>query len=99
YCELIREIEGTRVLSPAPPVPKMSQLPLLDHFREYSVDRWRRKLRVEPDTFDVLLGLIEGDTVFQNNSHTPQLPVEMQLAVFLFRAGHYGNAASPEDTA
>jgi len=25
-----------------------------------------------------------------------QIPVKVQLAIFLFRAGHYGNAASPE---
>jgi hypothetical protein len=99
YCHLIREIERTRVLYPAPSVPKMSQLPLLDHFREYSPARWRRKLRVEPSTFDTLLGLIQLDPVFHNNSNHPQLPVEMQLAVFLFRAGHHGNGASPEDTA
>ncbi|KAF7328223.1 hypothetical protein MVEN_02562100 [Mycena venus] len=99
YCDLVREIENTRVLSPAPPVPKMSQLPLLDHFREYNVERWRRKLQVEPETFDVILSLIQEDPVFYNNSNNPQLPVEVQLAVFLFRAGHYGNAASPEDTA
>ncbi|KIK79583.1 hypothetical protein PAXRUDRAFT_160943, partial [Paxillus rubicundulus Ve08.2h10] len=31
-----------------------------------------------------------------NQSHNCQLPVEIQLAIFLNRAGHYGNAISPE---
>jgi hypothetical protein len=77
----------------------VSQLPLLDHFCKYSIDRWRRKLRVEPTTFDALHDMIKDDLIFQNNSNVPQFPVEIQLAVFLFCIGHYGNAASPDDTA
>ncbi|KAJ7091771.1 hypothetical protein C8R44DRAFT_647289 [Mycena epipterygia] len=87
------------ILSPGPPVPKVSQLPLLDHFREYSLQSWRRKLQVEPNTFDALLKMIQDDMIFYKNSNNPQFPVEVQLAVFLFRIGHYGNAASPYDTA
>ncbi|KAJ7236621.1 hypothetical protein C8J57DRAFT_1529928 [Mycena rebaudengoi] len=45
YHALIHEIETTRVLEPGPPVPKVSPLPLLDHFRQYSIDHWHRKLR------------------------------------------------------
>ncbi|KAJ7658883.1 hypothetical protein B0H17DRAFT_896646, partial [Mycena rosella] len=86
-------IETIRGLEPGPPVPKLSQLPFLDHFREYSIDRWRRKLRVEPNTFDGILSMIQEDPIFYNNLNNPQLPVEIQLAVFLFRVGHYGNAA------
>jgi len=98
YQELLYEIETTRVLHPAPPVPKSSQLHLLDHWRVHSPERFRRKLRVEPQTFDSLVSQIENHPIFHNNSNNPQFPVHIQLYVFLFRAGHYGNSSSPEDT-
>jgi hypothetical protein len=99
FRELFSIIATTRVLQPTPPVPKSSQLHLLDHWRENSPERFRRKLRVDPETFDKLVALISNNSVFSNNSNCPQLPVHIQLAIFLFRAGHYGNAASPEDIA
>jgi hypothetical protein len=40
--------------------------------------------------------LIEGHDIFHNNSNTPQYPIPIQLAIFLIRVGHYGNASSPE---
>jgi hypothetical protein len=40
--------------------------------------------------------MIHAHDIFHNNSNNPQAPVEVQLAIFLFRTGHYGNAASPE---
>ena len=40
--------------------------------------------------------LIENHHVFHNSSNVPQLPVPTQLAIFLVRVGHYGNASSPE---
>jgi hypothetical protein len=99
FRELFTIIATTRVLQPTPPIPKASQLHLLDHWRENSPGRFRRKLRVDPETFDKLVALISNNSVFSNNSNCPQLPVHIQLAIFLFRAGHYGNAASPEDIA
>jgi hypothetical protein len=99
YHELINYVQTTRILLQAPPVPKSSQLHLLDHWRLHSPDRFRRKLRVEPETFDSLVGLIISNPIFYNNSNCPQLPAHLQLCIFLFRAGHYGNASSPEDTA
>jgi hypothetical protein len=99
YRELLDLIKTTRVLHPAPPIPKCSQLHLLDFWRAHSPDRFRRKLRVEPHTFDGLISQIKGHPIFHNNSNNPQLSVYIQLSVFLFRVGHYGNAASPEDTA
>jgi hypothetical protein len=99
YRELLDQISTTRVLNPAPPVPKSSQLHLLDHWRAYNPERFRRKLRVDPQTFDSLVSCIEDHPIFYNNSNNSQLPVHIQLYIFLFRAGHYGNAASPEDTA
>ena len=99
YRELLDKILTTRVLNPAPPIPKSSQLHLLDHWRIHNPERFRRKLRVEPQTFDSLISRIEDHTIFHNNSNSDQLPVYIQLYIFLFCAGHYGNASSPEDTA
>jgi hypothetical protein len=99
YHELWDKISTTRVLNPAPPILKSSQLHLLDQWRIHSPERFRRKLHVEPQTFDSLVSRIEDHPIFYNNSNNSQLPVYIQLYIFLFRAGHYGNASSPEDTA
>ena len=99
YRELLDKISITRVLNPAPPIPKASQFHLLDHWRIHNPERFRRKLRVDPQTFDSLISHIEDHPIFHNNSNNSQLPVYIQLYIFLFRAGHYGNASSPEDTA
>ena len=99
YEVLIEHICSARILIEAPPNPKTSQLHLLDHWRIHSPEHFRCKLRVEPETFDSLVELIIDDPVFSNNSNCPQLPVHLQLSIFLFHAGHYGNAASPEDAA
>ncbi|KIO11472.1 hypothetical protein M404DRAFT_126801, partial [Pisolithus tinctorius Marx 270] len=37
--------------------------------------------------------------IFLNKSNNKQLPVAIQLAIFHFHVGHYGNASSPEDAA
>jgi hypothetical protein len=99
YDELWNEIVTTCVLHPAPPIPKSSQLHLLDYWRIHSPERFRHKLRIEPQTFDGLISRIIDHSVFYNNSNNRQLVVHIQLCIFLFRAGHYGNASSPEDTA
>jgi hypothetical protein len=99
YGELLHHLVTSRVLFEAPSLPKASQIFLLDHWRVDSPDRFRRKVRVDPDTFDRLVARINDNAIFSNNSNCPQLPVPLQLAIFLFRAGHYGNAASPEDAA
>jgi hypothetical protein len=88
---------SARVLEACPPVKKMGQLDLyMTHFRRDHPGRFRKKLRVSPTVFDRLVELIEAHAVFHNNSNVPQLPVPTQLAVFLVRVGHYGNASSPE---
>ena len=56
-------------------------------------DHFRSALRINPDTFDALVEAIENDPVFQNNSQHPQMPVEQQLAITLYRFGHDGNAS------
>jgi hypothetical protein len=47
--------------------------------------------------FDCILDEISNNPIFHSNSNNPQLPVAIQLAIFLNRAGHYGNAITPED--
>jgi hypothetical protein len=47
-----------------------------------------------PECFDLLLAALQTDPVFQNNSNLPQMPVSVQLAIALYRFGHYGNAIS-----
>ena len=89
-------ILASRVLRKHPPVKKASQIHLLEHWRNSNPDQYRRRVRVDPDTFDGIVNKIRDHRVFHNNSNVPQTPVEVQLAIFLFRAGHYGNAASPE---
>src|SRR5205085_1718879 len=55
---------------------------------------FRSYLRISPTCFDALVSAIEGHEVFQNNSNHSQIPVPQQLAIALYRFGHYGNAAS-----
>ncbi|KIK15008.1 hypothetical protein PISMIDRAFT_115934 [Pisolithus microcarpus 441] len=73
------------------------QIQLLPAFADHRPDLFRKKLHVNPDTFNFILDRISGHLIFQNNSPNRQLPVALQLAIFLNRAGHYGNAISPED--
>jgi hypothetical protein len=93
---LRQDILTSRVLRDNPRVKKAPQIHLLGIWREGNVDQYRRKVRVDPSTFDGLLEKICGHSIFQNNSNVPQKPISTQLAIFLYRAGHYGNAASPE---
>ncbi|KAF8573191.1 hypothetical protein K439DRAFT_1650049 [Ramaria rubella] len=91
-----------------PPLPQLSSLflsVLADlHATRYLQERihipkthpalFRSLLRVTPSTFDVSLSKIQDHPVFQSNSEKQQIPVNQQLAVVLYRFGHYGNAAS-----
>src|SRR5262249_32589949 len=54
---------------------------------------------MSPKVFDELVWLIENDPIFHNNSNVPQLPVPIQLTIFLVHIGHYGNGSSPKDIA
>ena len=91
-----QKILASRVLRNNPAVMKSSQIHLLEHWRHRNLDQYRRKVRVDPDIFDRIVSMIRDHHIFHNNSNVPQTPVEVQLAIFLYRAGHYGNAASPE---
>jgi hypothetical protein len=93
-------VVNTRVLFSNGPVPKVGQLHLvLEWYREHHEARFRRNLRVHPLTFDGILYRIESDPVFYSDSNNNQIPVSYQLAIALFRFGHFGNAASVESVA
>jgi hypothetical protein len=90
------EVRKARVLRTHTRVSHAPQLHLLDEWSLNDPRRFRRKLRVDPPVFDRLVELIENHPIFASDR---QLPVEIQLAIFLNRAGHYGNAATSEDVA
>ncbi|KAF7320771.1 DDE Tnp4 domain-containing protein [Mycena chlorophos] len=55
---------------------------------------FRTELRIWPQTFDRLVKRLELHPIFTNNSNSPQLPVDIQVAVTLYQFGHNGNGAS-----
>jgi hypothetical protein len=82
YNELVNHINSSQILLQAPPVPKSSQLHLLDHWRLHDPDHFHCKVRVDPKTFDSLVELISDDPIFSNHSNCPQFPVHLQLLEF-----------------
>ncbi|KAJ7080913.1 hypothetical protein B0H15DRAFT_786879 [Mycena belliarum] len=62
-------------------------------------DHFCADLRVSPSTFDALVTALQNDPIFFKNSNRPQLPVDQQVAVTLYRFGHDGNAASIQSVA
>ncbi|KIK12172.1 hypothetical protein PISMIDRAFT_121349, partial [Pisolithus microcarpus 441] len=57
------------------------------------------KLCIDPNVFSSIVCWIKNHPIFYDNLNNPQLPVEIQLAIFLNSAGHYGNAVMTEDAA
>jgi hypothetical protein len=97
FLDLIQHI---RVLFPLNEVPKSSQIPLiLFDYRRCHPKRFRRNLRVAPETFDRLVDCIKDDHIFHSNSFNQQAPVIVQLSITLYRFGHFGNASSVEQVA
>lgn len=62
-------------------------------------DMFRQNLRMSIPAFDRLLELICADEVFVAKGYRPQIRVERQLAIALFRFGSEGNRGSLEDAA
>jgi hypothetical protein len=81
------------------PLLRAPQLHLLEHFAVFRPHLFRKKLHVDPVVFDCIVNKICEHEIFNSGSNNLQLPVSIQLAIFLNRAGHYGNAISPEDVA
>lgn len=92
----LAELKTTRYLCRQEHVPKSSQLGLLWQYYEDPTHhhRFTSMVRVSPRVFDFILEMIEDHPIFLNKSNQPQAPVDEQLAVTLFRLGHYGSAAS-----
>lgn len=68
---------------------------LLTDWKQEHPEVFRAHVRMTPQCFDVLLAALKDDPVFQNQSNLPQrLSVAAQLAIALYRFGHYGNAIS-----
>ena len=99
--KLLHELRNTRYLHPRTPVPKHSNLHLIHEYSQNPLfqDHFESMLRVSPYVYEVLTNLICDHAVFQNNTHYQQTPVWIQLAITLYRLGHYGNSASVHDVA
>ena len=94
---LVTFLLTSQILDARPPVKKLGQLVLyLSDYRRDHPHLFQKRLRVSPLIFDHLVELIEDHNIFHNNSHCPQHPPHVQLAIFLLHVGHYGNASSPE---
>jgi hypothetical protein len=92
------EVQAACILHiPNEPPMRAPQIQLLDRFSIHHPDLFQMKLCVNPDIFDDILDQICDHPTFHNQSNNPQLPVAVQLAIFLSCAGHYGNAASNQD--
>jgi hypothetical protein len=103
YYEMLEALEDevakVRVLHRYSPSTHISQLRLLDEWRLDHPELYQCKLRVSQEVFAEIVELIKDHPIFHNNSTKPQLPVQIQLAIFLNAAGHYGNAAIAQDMA
>lgn len=97
--EEIEEMYSSRYEQPRTRFPRpAADLPhVLTVYKTQRPDHFRKALRVTPNTFDEILNKIWGDPVFSNNSQNEQMPVEHQLAIALYRFGHFGNAAGLDD--
>ena len=54
---------------------------------------------MDSNVFNCILDQLSDHAIFQSKSNNLQLPVAVQLAIFLNHTGHYGNVISPEDIA
>ncbi|KAH7911779.1 hypothetical protein BJ138DRAFT_1005858 [Hygrophoropsis aurantiaca] len=93
------EVIRSRVLNKRKKIGRAPQLHLLEEWALESPENFRHKLRVDPAVFDGIINKIDDHPIFQNKSNNPQLPVPIQLAIFLNGVGHYGNAATTTDIA
>jgi hypothetical protein len=84
----------TRILRPPPSIEHV-----LTVYKTERPDHFRGALRVSPRTFDRLLEIIQGDPIFAGKGGHEQLPVDLQLAIALYRFGRYGNGVRAEDVA
>ncbi|KAF8573639.1 hypothetical protein K439DRAFT_1649956 [Ramaria rubella] len=98
FLTLLAELHATHYLQDRVHIPKNGgQLWLtLACYKTNHPSLFRSLLRVSPRTFNALLSKVQGHPVFQNNSENEQISVDSQVAIVLYRLGHFGNAASME---
>lgn len=98
---ILDAIKTTQYLRGRPDVQKAGNLHLAWEYAQNPEDHGRfiNMLRVSPFVFEFILLLIKDHPVFANSSNNPQAPVDVQLAVTLYRMGRFGNGASLEDIA
>ena len=76
--EMLTVIEGQRYLGYRTNVKKSRDF-TLKLFWNYDPVNFKKISRMSKETFQYVLGLIENDTIFQNNSNHSQNPVWQQL--------------------
>ncbi|KAF8592792.1 hypothetical protein K439DRAFT_1324381, partial [Ramaria rubella] len=98
FLDIAISLHSTWYLNDAVKVPKTgAQLYLFLHeYKHHHPTIFHSFVHVTPSTFDTLVCKLQGDPVFHNNSQNKQITVEKQLAVVLYRFGHFGNAASAQ---
>jgi hypothetical protein len=67
---------------------------LLTNWKVNWPEIFRSYLRITPQCFDDLVATLRDDSIFHHDSNNQQTPVDKQVAIALYRFGHYGNAAS-----
>ena len=92
------EAENTRYVTPRSYVAKSIDWStrILPNYNEL---RSRNTIRMDWDSFRLLVAILELSPHFSNNSACPQTPVATQALVAVNRLGKYGNAASHIDVA
>ncbi|KAF7366258.1 DDE Tnp4 domain-containing protein [Mycena sanguinolenta] len=98
----LADLHSERYLTERQDINKTTEIVnlLLGSWKVNRPEIFRDYLRITPAAFDKLLDGVKDDPIFSNNSDTAeQLPVQHQLAIALYRFGHYGNGASVRLTA
>lgn len=97
----IRSAYSQRYQVPRNPIPKGPAYihHVLNVYKTLRPDFFRHYIRVSPATFDRLVDTLAADPVFINDSHNEQIPVDIQVAVTLYRFGRNGNGVSLQSVA
>jgi hypothetical protein len=84
-------IQETRYLAPRDRLPRSHHF-FASQIHCMSDDRFISFFRMSRSTFKDLVGIIEDDPVFKNNSQMPQSHPSIQIAVALYQLGLQGNS-------
>ncbi|KAJ3499981.1 hypothetical protein NMY22_g19418 [Coprinellus aureogranulatus] len=95
----ISHLFSCRYVNQQVPIKKSSEQMYLtlNVWKQERPEIFRRLLRLSPATFDLLQEALEESVIFQSNSpvdNNKQIPLDQQLAIALYKFGHYGNGAS-----